>query len=323
MKVCYLITGIGLGGAERYLSKLVKNVGFESCIVSLTSRKEGKFMFEGKKIHYLGFNGWNLVGVIRKFFAILREEKPDVVDTYLIHSNIFGRLARFKGIKVINSVRNDYSNKGLLYLVERATRFMDTFTILNSPALESKAVIPNSIIPDEMQVDRQYDVRDEMGWEKDDFVVCCVANNKKEKNLKCLFMAQEMVKENVRFAVVGEGCPMGQRGDAYNIINSSDLFVLPSRFEGMSNALLEAMALRKCCLVSNIPQNRALIVNNINGLTFNPNKPEEMAAKIDWLARNREKARAYGYEAKRTVEQHFHFYDKLKEYERVIEVILE
>jgi glycosyltransferase involved in cell wall biosynthesis len=51
----------------------------------------------------------------------------------------------------------------------------------------------------------------------------------------------------------------------------SDIFVLASIREGMSNALLEAMYFRKYCIVSNIPENKALIDNSC-GLTFSNSK---------------------------------------------------
>ncbi len=55
--------------------------------------------------------------------------------------------------------------------------------------------------------------------------------------------------------------------DYYKI---SDIFVLPSYGEGMSNALLEAMASGLLCIVTDIGGNNELIEDGINGFLFNP-----------------------------------------------------
>ena len=52
------------------------------------------------------------------------------------------------------------------------------------------------------------------------------------------------------------------------ILLLSDVFVLPSDSEGMSNALLESMASNNAVIAANIPANKGLIVNGINGLLF-------------------------------------------------------
>jgi glycosyltransferase involved in cell wall biosynthesis len=57
----------------------------------------------------------------------------------------------------------------------------------------------------------------------------------------------------------------GSTPDPSAILRQSDLFVLPSREEGMSIALLEAMALGIPAVVSDIPGNRALISQRIHG----------------------------------------------------------
>jgi glycosyltransferase involved in cell wall biosynthesis len=48
----------------------------------------------------------------------------------------------------------------------------------------------------------------------------------------------------------------------------------------MSNALLEAMTLKKFCIVSKIPQNTLLIKDKINGMVFNPRSANDMSEKI-------------------------------------------
>jgi L-malate glycosyltransferase len=63
----------------------------------------------------------------------------------------------------------------------------------------------------------------------------------------------------------------------------ADVFVLPSVSEGMSNSLLEAMAHGMVCLVSDIPENRAVLGEGGTGLLFRQGCAEELAAHVSDL----------------------------------------
>jgi glycosyltransferase involved in cell wall biosynthesis len=73
---------------------------------------------------------------------------------------------------------------------------------------------------------------------------------------------------------------MGSSPDPSAILHQSDLFVLPSREEGMSIALLEAMALGIPSVASNIPGNRALISEGIQGRLAPPDDPPALAKAL-------------------------------------------
>ena len=60
-----------------------------------------------------------------------------------------------------------------------------------------------------------------------------------------------------------------KREEALDIIKDADFFILPSLWEGLPISLLEAMYLKKICLVSNVIGNRDVIRNGVNGLICN------------------------------------------------------
>jgi len=68
---------------------------------------------------------------------------------------------------------------------------------------------------------------------------------------------------------------------------AADAFLLPSRSEGMSNALLEAAAEGMVCVVSDIPQNRA-VVSDRGALYFPVGDHEELAGAVAELIRDRD-----------------------------------
>jgi glycosyltransferase involved in cell wall biosynthesis len=68
--------------------------------------------------------------------------------------------------------------------------------------------------------------------------------------------------------------------DPWEHVAACDVFVLPSLTEGMSNALLEACALGRVVVVSDIPGNRA-VVGSDHPLLFEAGDVEAMAATLE------------------------------------------
>jgi glycosyltransferase involved in cell wall biosynthesis len=97
----------------------------------------------------------------------------------------------------------------------------------------------------------------------------------------------------------------GIAADVESTLRAHDLFVLPSREEGMSIALLEAMALGMPIVASEIPGNRGLIRDRIDGVLFEPENPEALANAIVDQWDNPASGLAMGCEARRRVLEDF------------------
>jgi glycosyltransferase involved in cell wall biosynthesis len=99
IKILHVITGLSTGGAETMLFKLLANMDkdrFESSVVSLTT--DGEFAADiralGIPVQSLGMRGG--VQTIRSFYhlvKIMRDKRPDIVQTWLYHSDLAGFLA--------------------------------------------------------------------------------------------------------------------------------------------------------------------------------------------------------------------------------------
>jgi glycosyltransferase involved in cell wall biosynthesis len=97
----------------------------------------------------------------------------------------------------------------------------------------------------------------------------------------------------------------GRVSDVIPFLQEADLFVLPSLSEGISNALLEAMSCGLPCLVTDIPGNRAVITDGIDGHLFTPGSPETLAQLLTTLLADASLRRRTGQAARKTVTQRF------------------
>jgi glycosyltransferase involved in cell wall biosynthesis len=89
---------------------------------------------------------------------------------------------------------------------------------------------------------------------------------------------------------------------AYELL---ELVLLPSRMEGLSQALLEAMALGKPVVASAAAGNLDLITDGLDGRLVAPGDPAAWAAVIDELLASDEVARRLGAAAWRTARETF------------------
>ncbi len=97
----------------------------------------------------------------------------------------------------------------------------------------------------------------------------------------------------------------GASADATAALREADLFVLPSREEGMSIALLEAMALGIPLVASSIPGNRRLVSDFEHGRLAPPDDPEALARVIIEQWNDFDRAVHMSRAARRRVEQEF------------------
>lgn len=79
---------------------------------------------------------------------------------------------------------------------------------------------------------------------------------------------------------------LGYRNDVIRIMKSCDVFIFPSKREGLSVALMEAMACGLPCVASKIRGNVDLIKNNKRNYLFNLNKCNEIKTDITKIIQN-------------------------------------
>jgi len=97
----------------------------------------------------------------------------------------------------------------------------------------------------------------------------------------------------------------GQVNNVNEYLQMADGFVFPSTAEGLSNALLEAMATELPVVATKIGGTEEVIENKRNGILVEPDEVEQLAKEIIMVLSQPELARKLGQEARRTIEKNY------------------
>ena len=120
---------------------------------------------------------------------------------------------------------------------------------------------------------------------------------------------------------------LGVRRDIGDLLNISDVFVLPSLWEGLANVLLEAMACGVPVVASDISSNREVVEHDKTGLLFPPQNAAALAAAIERvvsdplgmrpMAQRGRETILTKFDLTRLVKQHQDFYQSLLQNEKI------
>jgi len=97
----------------------------------------------------------------------------------------------------------------------------------------------------------------------------------------------------------------GQRADVDLFLSRAEIYVCPSRAEGMSNALLEAMACGLPCIATAVEGNRDAIQNGVNGLLVDPEDAGALADALNKLSTDKGLRKTLGEQARKTVKDRY------------------
>jgi glycosyltransferase involved in cell wall biosynthesis len=94
---------------------------------------------------------------------------------------------------------------------------------------------------------------------------------------------------------------LGFRSDISDLLAASDLFILPSLWEGLSMALVEAMASGLPVIATEVSGTQQVMISGVTGLLVPPGDPRRLTEAIVQLLSNPAQARAMGAAGQRRV----------------------
>ena len=283
------------------------------------------------------------IGVVRRLARILRQYRVDIVHSYLFHPNIVApiaaRLAGTRAAVVSKRSLDRYPSFPVRCAVRLGNALADR-VMVNADAIgrfvaaeercppAKMVLIPNGVRDEALRPAGDGSAkRAELGLPRDSRVIGAVSRLEWKKGLRHLLEAMPRIVDSVpeaRLVVAGEGTLrpeltalaaslgigdrlqlLGSRADTIELLAAFDVFVLPSVVEGMSNALIEAMAVGRPVVATDVGGNPEVVVDGETGLIVPPADPHALAAAVVKLLEAPELAVEMGAAGRRRVLEHY------------------
>lgn len=280
MKILYVITGLGLGGAEKVVCDLADQMsalGHQVKIAYLV----GEVLVRPNNIHIeivpLGLHSlYELYSASKKYKKLIQDFQPDVVHAHMVHANIFARINRIGCAvpKLICTAHNSNEGGKFRMMAYRLTNFLSDFnTNVSQEATESLiskgAFNHNNLTTVYNGIDLSKFKLLKADKKNDEIIFLSVGRFNEQKDYPNLFKAIKILKDNnliekIKFYIAGDGelrpylektiedygiknnvVLLGKRSDIPELLNQADYFVLSSRHEGLPTVVIEAMACEK------------------------------------------------------------------------------
>jgi glycosyltransferase involved in cell wall biosynthesis len=104
-------------------------------------------------------------------------------------------------------------------------------------------------------------------------------------------LAHELKTQCAQFGVTGRVRFLGGREDIVDLYHAADAFVMSSRFEGLSAALLEAASMGLPSVVTRVGGNPDVVIDGVTGYVVEPENPEAIADAMLSIMQARPKER--------------------------------
>lgn len=296
------------------------------------------------KVHYLGYSRLNSLNIFKIIFPLLNRLKliknklneinPEVVisfgDSTNVQTIIANKFFRLRSAKHIISIRTNPTK--LTFITKVAVRIFYRFSNLlivqtefvqnwarkRFKMLRTKTIYnPIDILP--------------LNEKKDIVHFLNVGTIKFEKNHLLLLKAFNKIHQSLniqtKLIIVGgvESNKLykkllnyiehnnledrvifeGSQKNIHRYYNNNNIFVLSSLYEGMSNALLEAMSFESPCISTNYDGIDEIIINNKTGLIVQRNNIDQLANSMLRLYKSRENRLKLGKNARLNIISNF------------------
>ncbi|MGA8065706.1 MAG: glycosyltransferase family 4 protein [Terriglobales bacterium] len=264
----------------------------------------------------------------------------DVIHYHCLGPALFSFLPRLAGKKTVVTVQGlDWKRGKWGWLASRVLRWGETAAVFAPDATmvvsrtlqqhyrqqhnRDTVYVPNGAALTPRRVPRKL-----IEWDllADNYVLF-LGRFSPEKNCHLLINAFESLNSSMKLVLAGGSSGGSSHSDTYaegllkhasdqirflpwvsgsdleELLSNAALFVLPSEIEGLSLALLDAMAAGVCVLTSDIPENKELVDNA--GFTFERGDQTDLERMLDLLIRNPEIRRLSAARGRELIQGHY------------------
>ena len=315
-RLTFLVTELDAGGAERMLSELVCRLDrdrWQSSVICLgrPGRLVDRLERSGIEVICLGARGAGDLRVLYGLVRELRRRRPALLQTWLYHANVAGAVAGcLAGVgRIVGGIRVAERRAGLRLRFERWTgccverhvcvsRGVAEFAAAAGLSSSKLVVIPNGVDADRFEGVAPADLAS-LGIPPATRVLLVIGRLDRQKAparaVEVLARLAE-ARGDVHLLFVGDG-PLfrqlervaadngltdrvhlaGRRGDVPALLAAGQALLLPSRWEGMPNVVLEAMAAGLPVIAGDVEGIDELIETGESGLVVPAGDVEQLA----------------------------------------------
>lgn len=332
IRILHFIDSLRAGGKERQLVELLKGLSVHKKIVcELTIMSED---IHYNAVNNIDIKKYYLIrkhkkdpGILVKLYKLCKEFKPDIIHSWNSMTSVYAvPVAKMLGIKLINGMIRDSSP--FKFFSKACIRSKITFPFsdvilanssaglkaYNAPVHKSVCIYNgfdfNRIrrLHDENTIRRKFNIDTER-------VVGMVATFSNNKDYDTFITAAQSIlqaRENVTFLAIGDGVNiekcrklvkpqfrnkikfLGKQKDIESIVNTFDIGVLATYSEGISNSIMEYMALRKPVVATNGGGINELVLHGKTGFLVDSNDAHKLSKRIEQLLADEELANRMG-----------------------------
>jgi len=344
MRILFCINTLGSGGKERRLTELLKEItklpDINTQLVVLSEDIHYDDVLSlGIKVHRIIRRSKKDLSIFNKLYRLCRNYKPHIVHTWDSMSAVYlAPICKVLSIKMINGMVVDVPERRNIFnkywMRAKLTFPLSDYIVGNSAAgliaysapAKRKVLIANGfnfqrlegLVPKEV-------VRKELGI-SEEYVIGMVASFSERKDYKTFYDASQLLLEkrsDLIFLAIGsntDSCEsrnmieekhiakfrlLGKKTDVETMINAMDICVLSTYTEGISNSIMEYMALGKPVIATIGGGTNELITDNYTGLLINRSDPKALAEKIELLLNDPDLRSSMGKAAHERIKDQF------------------
>lgn len=352
IRILFVTGGRRIGGMETHLIALASNLppSVRSCVCCLNASDAYAAQLSEAGIAHVSLACPSLVGpggllAYLRFERLIRRFQPDVVHSYGFVADVLAGMLRARGsrVRIITSRRGEDRSTRHQAIRRLVNRVSDRVVCVSSetaifvsstesPPPSKLAVIPNGVQlggtngsrargPDEpLRFGTLGTVKPIKGTD-----LLVDAFMKLDAGLRVELVIAGLIDRPWAEALRDRAQPdprirfAGRSDDANGFLGGIDVFVLPSRSEGMSNALLEAMAAGLPCIATDVGSNRSLLNPTAEppaGVICEPTADALFRAMAEMIA-NADARRRYGVRAGELARERYTVPGMVEQYERL------
>lgn len=352
INIMHIVFSLECGGLENVaidLAERLNSGAFNSCICCLDTFGELTNEAKKKNIEVILVKRTPGKDFILPFrlARVMKERNIHLSHTHNLGPLLYGSLAaKLAGVRVVINTRHGREKKhrssyiwnindAVVAISEDAKREMLKWNRIN---IKKTMVIYNGIDIDKYSNQQNgSEAKKALNIEPSTLVVGTVARLSPEKDqytlieafskmvnkiddAKLIFVGDGVLKEELvnyaqKLGVSNKVIFLGFKDDVYNILPVFDVFTLSSLTEGVSLTLLEAMAMKRPVVATNVGGNPEVVIDRVTGFLVPSKDSEKMADAIIKILQNSELAQKMGAAGRRRVEEKFSLERMVKEYE--------